>query len=328
MRNEIVMLLGAICTVCHAQLSQDTIDAMTWGAKTKVTFHVVDSVGCSVSNAAMRVVWTCDYKNQSKVLRTKTDENGIVVIEEKSRGTFTYFLEKDGYYKSEGKHSFYVRGETRVKDGRWEPWNPTVKVVLKEKRKPTPMFCGIQKGGFPIPRNTPVGFDFEKGEPVNPYGNGEYPDVTLLFSSNAPLKFSPARTNSLEIFTVDADEGFIKKTCDAQSSFKSIYECPETGYVRNWVFSFAYAYTKVDNKRFPSGEYLMFRTRARHDGNGNLVGSRYGKIYSLSFDDDPDNPGKGFVSLDYRFNPTENDRNLEWNGENVTTGEKMRNFQP
>jgi len=231
---------------------------------------------------------------------------------------------KEGHYETRiDRHLFsvdYADVNRRVKGRRWSPWEQIV--VLKEKRRPIPMFCGTKERGFSIPRNAAVGFDFERGEPLKPYGNGEYPDIMLVFSSNAPMKFSPARTNGLEISTANSDEGFIKKTFDAQSAFKSIYECPEADYVRKMSFSFAYSYTKVDNQRFPAGEYLVFRTRARHDEHGNLVGSRYGKIYSLSFDDDPDTPGNGFISLSYRFNPNENDRNLEWDGEDLSSGRK------
>jgi hypothetical protein len=327
MRKRVTLLLILTCAICHAQLSQKTINAMTWGAKTKITFQVVDYDGRSVSNANIRLYWTYDYTNKTKKCSKTTSKDGLVVLEEKSRGTFTYFVEKDGYYKSQGKYSFDVRGETRVKDGRWEPWNPTVEIVLKEKRNPIPMYSN-KEGGFFIQRNELVGFDFEKGELVSPHGNGEHPDIFLLFSSNAPLKFTPARTNSLEISTINDDEGFIKRTCDLQSEFKSSYDCPETGYDKSVRFSFAYAHNNVDNQRLPGAKYLIFRTRARHDEKGNLLASRYGKIYDISFDEALNNPGKGFISLNYKFNPVENDRNIEWNGENITTGKTKRSFQP
>jgi len=56
-------------------------------------------------------------------------------------GDLNYWITKDGYYKTEGGYWFYPGPERSVKDGRWQPWNPTNTVVLKEIRNPVPMFA-------------------------------------------------------------------------------------------------------------------------------------------------------------------------------------------
>ena len=212
MKNLLFLCLVVVGTVCHAQLSQETVDAMTWGAKTKVTFRVVDSQDAPVSNALFCVGWSYDYTNRSKERTAKTDENGLFVLEVKSRGTFTYFVEKDGYYRSQGEHSFDVRGETRVKDGRWEPWNPTVKIVLKEKREPVPL--EYISGDFVFPCDTIVGFDFVKGDLVKPHGTGVHPDITVFYTVTNPAnRFSIAMTNQIRV-AASANEGFLLRAKD------------------------------------------------------------------------------------------------------------------
>jgi hypothetical protein len=37
MRKKVILLLILTCAICHTQLSHKTINAMTWGAKTKLT---------------------------------------------------------------------------------------------------------------------------------------------------------------------------------------------------------------------------------------------------------------------------------------------------
>lgn len=325
MKREIILLLGAICTVCHAQLSPETIEAMTWGAKTKITFHVVDYEGKSVSNATMRVVWSYDYTNKRKVLRTQTDEKGIVVIEEKSRGTFTYFVEKGGYYQSEGKHSFDVRGETRVKNGRWEPWNPTVKIVLKEKRNPIPMFIKSTPYQMQLPRGEKIGFDFEAADLVAPFGKGKRTDIFFQFDSETPEESRYATTNQIRLLAVNEKEGFLSFPKDMQSRLQSHYSSPTNGFSTVIEYSFkrdqknpgiVYENTLSRDRNNRNTEYIVFRIRVEMDDKGNIIHSRYGKIYDIRYDDYDVKPEikTGCVHLLYYFNPNDNDPNLEFDG--------------
>jgi hypothetical protein len=60
---------------------------------------------------------------------------------------------------------------------------------------------------------------------------------------------------------------------------------------------------------------LCFRVRTKYDDKGNVVGSYYGKIYGdimmgWSYQ------GVSSISFLYYFNPTPNDRNLEWDMKN------------
>lgn len=312
MKKTIFLLFAITCATCHAQLSQNTTDTMTWGAKTKITFHVVDYEGKSVSNATMRVVWSYDYTNKRKVLRTQTDEKGFVVIEEKSRGTFTYFVEKGGYYQSEGKHSFDVRGEIRVKGGRWEPWNPIVKVVLKEKRNPAPL---VEKGGkhiIPVSEE-PLGFDFLSGEMLAPVGSGRIAD--LLFQYEFQVTNNTGHC-SLTLSTVNSDDGMIVLQNDGWSTLKTLYEAPLDGYVpsisfeRDWkgrIFS--------KRKELGADAYVVFRCRTKRDAENNLISANYGILYGpLDFGRHGKNDKEGMMIFRSLFNPTPNERNLEWDG--------------
>jgi hypothetical protein len=324
MKNMLVVILGAFCTVCHAQLSQETVDAMTWGAKTKLTLHVVDYEGQSVSNANVRIFWTYDYTNKQKRYEGKTDAHGLLVLEVKSRGTFTFFVENDGYYRSQGEHSFDVRGETRVKDGRWEPWNPTVKIVLKEKREPVPL--EYIRGDFVFPCDTIVGFDFVKGDLVKPHGTGVHPDITVFYTVTNPAnRFSIAMTNQIRV-AASANEGFLLRAKDTSSKLLSAYEAPEYGYEQSLVYG-----RKSDEERIlertslAESDYLFFKTRVETNDQGKVVSARYGKIYRFEYSNaNPrEYPGYGRMRLGYYINPEANNRNLEWDGHDLRSGRKV-----
>ena len=318
-------LVICVVTLANAKLSEETVNAMTWGAKTKVTFRVVDSSGVPVTNALMRFAWSYDYTNKNKEFDTKTDENGLIVIEAKSRGTFTWFAEKTGHYNSKGEYSFDVRGEDRVKDGRWEPWNPTVNVVLKEKRKPTPMFLKSTPPQMQLPRGEKVGFDFDEADLVAPYGKGKRTDILFQFDSKTPEGSRFATTNQIRILAVAEREGLLSFPKDMQSRLKSRYLSPTNGFASVIEYklkrdqenpSIIYENTLPKNQDSRNTEYLVFRIRVKIDDKGNIIHSRYGKIYGFGYGDhDVKSEVKtGIVNLSYYLNPNDNDPNLEFDG--------------
>lgn len=86
----------------------------------------------------LRFTW-CDHPdNYADGL---TDTNGLFAAERVSMSDCRWLIEKEGYYRTEGRHSFMANlSNASVKDGRWQPWNPTVKVTLKT-RNPIPLFA-------------------------------------------------------------------------------------------------------------------------------------------------------------------------------------------
>jgi hypothetical protein len=70
--------------------------------------------------------------------------------------------------------------------------------------------------------------------------------------------------------------------------------------------------SSVVNGNFSPGREdigLFLRTRVRRDGEGKIVSANYAKVIG---DFRVSTPGPGGFSLTYYFNPTPNDRNLEF----------------
>jgi hypothetical protein len=187
---------------------------------------------------------------------------------------------------------------------RWEPWNPTIEVVLKKKRHPVPMFRG--GGIIQIPKlDVPVGYDLEKGDWVAPFGGGVTSDFIISF--HAEMRAYRDYECSFELTFSNPKDGIQEYVFDnhSQSSFKWPFEAPEDGYLGRLTRH----EVKLPGKNLQSDakENLnyIFRVRTRTDLRGNVVAANYGKL-SGEFGFDP----KGNIQFHYFFNP-DGTRNLE-----------------
>jgi hypothetical protein len=61
-----------------------------------------------------------------------------------------------------------------------------------------------------------------------------------------------------------------------------------------------------------SGDYLVFKSRLRRDEEGNVISANYGKIYGEFEFLGSEQVKKASVTFLYYFNPTSNDRNIEF----------------
>lgn len=293
------------------KLSREVEHAMTKGAPARATLRVVDTTGKCVPNARVRLNFML-FERKNNFETGLTDTNGLFSAERDTMSECNWFIEKEGYYNTEGMHSFAANlTNDSVKDGRWQPWNPTIQVVLKEKRKPIPMYTKRIEAKMPV-RDLPIGYDFLKGDWVQPYGQGKDADITLTYSETP-------RTNTLRrydftiAFTNQQDGAYLIKK-DNYSQFLSAYESDTNGYQS--VHNFVYERTEnkiIQEKRISEDDILVFRVRSKIDGNGNITEAYYGKFYGpCKFADGP----QRFIRISYYFNPTPNDHNLEFDGKN------------
>ena len=143
------------------------------GPMAKLTFRVTDSLGTPVTNAEVGVSFYLWSEKPSGAVG-KTDTNGFFTVEGFCSAYANCSFVKDGYFLTSYRHTFPNprRNPDAVRDGKWHPWNPTVEIILKEKRKPIPMY--VKQVAIKLPKNgEPFGFDFKVGDLVKPYGKGE-----------------------------------------------------------------------------------------------------------------------------------------------------------
>jgi len=304
------MVAGSILCSLFGKESE-VVRAVNDGAKAKLTLHVVDLHGQSVTNADVHVGFNLLSGKTPDVATGQTDTNGIFIAEGLCSVYANCWFTKDGYYKTDYMHRFLTDSPDCVKDGKWQPWNPTIEITLKEKRNPIQMIARQVEIKLPN-RDEPFGFDFQMGDLVKPYGKGEQTD--LLFKCNIEER-GHIHDYKMELFVtaVLQDEGIIVNKTDGWSQFKTAYEAQESGYEPLYYLVTDRTPSKILQKiEFTQAEYLTFRSRIARDDEGKIISSHYGTIIDvLSYHLDDKNPDGAIVRLLYFFNPTPNDRNLE-----------------
>jgi len=314
-------LILAISTLassgCYPQsnLPHELQDALRYGAKAKLTTKIIDEHGVAVTNANVSVAYR--EKEEIKSKHGINDADGIHVAEVKSqRSGIGGQVSKDGYYTSSYEFPFISNHEEIIKDGRWQPWNPTIPVVLRDIRNPIPMYVKRFHGYFDS--GATVGFDCLKGDFIAPHGSGETADFTI-HAEVGGIAYQHM-TKSVSIDSIDSDGGFMTLKKHNQSDFKSDYNAPEFGYITNLVANSVYDRNKGEVGRHPvlfnsGNQYLVFKSRIVRDAENKVISANYGKIYTdFGYARADDEMKRVAVNFTYYFNPTPNDRNLEFDG--------------
>jgi len=171
----------------------------------------------------------------------------------------------------------------------------------------------------------PVGYDFEKGDWVKPWGAGEVSDVEFFYTED---RINPAGdTYKLHLMMRFPEEhnGANLKKKDMVSAFKTDYAVSDNIFQQQYDFKIEREkgmYSQRD--KFGDAEYLAFRVRSKTNEVGKIISAYYGKMDRLEYA-----IGKeGKIRLRYYLNPNENDRNIEFaTGQNLF-GRREFNSEP
>jgi hypothetical protein len=303
-----LLLLAMSRTWLFGDDTADVLNALQSGAQAKMTMQVVDSTGTPVAGAVIYGgFWRSDSPDDGESLDGITDTNGIFVANGKTINQMAYQISKDGHYKTDGDYSFYRQNEPCAIDGKWVPWGTTNAFLLKEIRQPVAMYAKEVMVKIPT-QGIPLGYDFEKGDWVTPYGAGARSD--LYFTYTETVQDFWTYSNGLVVASTNGQDGFVRLKKDTFSKFPSVYEAPVTGYLPEVRFASERTKTHIiRDEKLGGSEYLVFRVRSHVDADGNVTKANYGKIYGpLEF-------GVGrecLLIFSYYFNPTNNDPNIEF----------------
>jgi len=289
-------------------------------ADAKITLKVIDQDGEPVSGATVKGwLFNSRYKNVRREYKGLTDAKGMYVIEGRTSNDLDLRIEKDGYYFTRGEYDFRASapaGKKAVVDGKWQPWNPTKTIVLKEKKNPIPMYAKSVSTTCPE-RGKPVGYDLLVGDWVAPYGKGEVSDFVFTVEGeyNAPANKWTRMTLGFSN-SVDGVQEFKSDALKGQSELMSGYLAPTNGYMN--IYDYRMIVLPDLEKRinvFPRKDmHFYFRIRTQTDDEGKIINAYYGKIYgdiTASFRGFGEKKEIG-VYFKYYLNPTPNDRNVEY----------------
>ncbi|MFA7369058.1 MAG: hypothetical protein WC334_05370 [Kiritimatiellales bacterium] len=302
-KNMWICLLGIVTlNTVFAQTREDRF------ARARATIQVRDQDGILVPDARVGG-WFLDthHPQEGRLVDGATDTNGCCVLEEDTSGRLSCTVQKDGYYLTRDDYkNWYVSwrpNDTHIENRRWQPWNPTLNVVLKKIKNPIPMYAKNLNLGVPEFKKQ-LGFDLEKGDWVAPYGKGVASDFVFY----ATLDERGPRDSDYSLLLTFPNEKDGIQTFEGPvllegSQLWSGYMAPESGYLSEWKqFQKRRPETGRTNNVDRNRKYY-FRIRTKLDEQGNIISAQYGKIYG------------DFLNFTYYLNPTSNDRNVEFDPE-------------
>ncbi|HON47466.1 MAG TPA: Ig-like domain-containing protein [Kiritimatiellia bacterium] len=269
-----------------------------------ITLRVVDSNGRPVQGAEIYGgCWNYDRNNPPAT--GLTDEKGEIHFERNCAGDFNFSITKDGFYKTRLRYWFFKNGYDCAKDGRWLPWNPTVEIVLKEKRNPVSM-QRKDRLWLTFPKHQTVGFDVETGDLVEPFGTGKVADLSFWFDSwqyTEPYCYS-------NCFVVTAESGatIAAMRKDSFSDFKFAYAPPDSGWVSDLTLGMVRTKDKIlSNVALGKEEYWVVAVRRGER-------KRFAVVSDFEFGGSDRGTNYCGVLLSYYLNPNPGDTNLEIKG--------------
>jgi len=288
MRQLLLLSLIGITTAC-GQVS------------TKV--KVVDEEGNPIKGAKVTVGFLAYLATKDVYESKDTDDEGISEITGSPEASLRFEVTKENYYKSEYKDLDHTKDHD-------------IEVVLRKRIKPIPLFA--RKMRIQIPKlNQSFGFDLKQSDWVTPYGNGQISDLWFKAEKKYSDKFN-YETKVTIIFNQKFEGMFEDKNSTRtgkffNSRFKSQRIASLTAYNEGQIFIAKKSSVKgYKGSTVPNNYY--FRTRVSLDTNGDILLANYGKFY----DSFKVSIGAGIqdimpkIEFTYYFNPTPNDRNLEF----------------
>ncbi|MCC5846381.1 MAG: carboxypeptidase regulatory-like domain-containing protein [Verrucomicrobia bacterium] len=265
-----------------------------------VNVTVVGDDGTPIENARVRVAYMDTRNDDDK--EGLTNQNGVFTARGKADFRILVIINKEGYY------------QTRV--DRLSPLEDhDLTLTLREKRNPIPLYA--KKVVLFMPANRQwIGYDFEIGDWLPPYGIGKKADVS--FRCDTEMTDPRNGRGNLEVKFAEGagillvEDGYLK-----YSEMYLPHHAPHEGY-NSLLTRFENSYhneNRIDNVGY------FFKTRVVKRG-GKVISANFGKILEdftfgprhahLLMKDPQDLISYATVRFTYYFNPTPNDRNLEF----------------
>ncbi len=288
MKINICLILSGLIINCA--LAQTTPPEHQWNA----TLKAIDETGNPVAGAKIQI----GYDMSTNVIVGLTDTNGIFTASHTGHSVdLSFYAEKPGYYPFRVQYHMGFN-YTPAK------WNPTQIILLNRKINPVPMYAKHVEGGPPV-FNKPVGYDLMVGDWVGTFGKGINADIVFTGELNQKAKNDfdykltisfPNQADGIQEFSAS-----VYYLGSKGSELRSSEEAPANDYQSQVIRTMSRhpdTGTKEDINN-PDRNYY-FRVRTKVDDRGNIASAHYGKIYG------------DFMTFSYYFNPTPNDRNVEF----------------
>jgi len=290
----------------------------SWGIglpEGKITLIVINEDGSPVEGADLGIGFERNTGAGTKKVPVggQTDKEGKFTGYARTINYASYIVRKEGYYQSFGEYRF-----TKHEAGKWLPWNPEIKVVMRKIENPVPMYA--RNTGHVIPDieipaiNKEIGFDLMECDWVAPYGTGKHAD--FIFKLEKRFKSRDDFDSTLTVTFANRFDGLqvVKENLKGGSMFKLPRYAPEDGYQKKVTHRKVGKGLGAPIDDYGDNTNYIFRVRSE-EKDGKLYRAMYGKINGeIRFD--PMNSKTAYIIFKYFLNP-DYTRNLEYDGKNL-----------
>lgn len=255
-----------------------------------------------------------------------TDARGLFAGEGATAPYVSLSAKKEGYYDVSGVFKDFTDTKGILGFRKYEPWNPTVTLVLKKIKNPIPMYAVNMSGG--IPGEYPelpllgkfVGYDLSSNDWVEPHGKGQYSDFLFKVDVHRAVSIMDHDV-TLTLKFSNIGDGLIAYTPNkkyGKSALRFPYHAPTSGYSDELIQH----YKRIPNLTItgkpghpPYDTNYFFRVRTKFNNYGKVSGGLYGKIHgTISLGNSAWlHKEKAYLSVNYYLNPSNNDTNIEFN---------------
>ena len=277
-KSLIIIFKILLLCLCIKEINASTM------AYARVMVEVKDEKGCPVKDAEVMVAFSqpfvddgeygrMDYKTKTEM----TNEKGTAVITGKSCKYMFCIVSKKGYYVSVVPNLYFKE----IKNNKWQPWNKRIKVVLKKKVKPVPIYGRVSITLKENELDKELGYDLIAGDLVKPYGKGIVSD--LIFKGHFDFKKNGNYRFKLIMTFPNKGDGIIEGMSvnkDGKSELEFSQYAPKKGYKKKFEMV-----EIVSSKRkkiylscnYNPQKYYFLRIRSKTK-NGKVIKALYGKI--------------------------------------------------
>lgn len=289
-------------------------DARRNGAMAKIELMLVNDNGVPVSHADVDVFMGMNFRPKGYTITGRTDTNGVFVISGKTCGDeIEVNVSKAGFYHTSRTFRFAEMGrEHEVKDGRWQPYGETERVILRDIRNPMEMpHEDFWKFKYTKSINTWIGYDIKENDFVPPNGKGKVADFEVYIDWDG--EWLPTYTGmAARIRFTEPFSGYYTCGVNSDSEFRGPYSA--LGSLIDQTEAEFYERvidkgTRREQSRFNPDKCWVVRSRCKVSPDGKLVEANYSVIHDIAFT--CKGGGYGGFCVIGAFNPTPNDTNLE-----------------
>lgn len=285
---------------------------------------VINEDNTPVIGAQIAVGYVGHTPKSSKSVKGITNPAGVFTANGHAPLRMKVIINKDGYYTS------VIKKLNRSKDH-------DLKIVLRKKLKPIPLLAKRIRTKIPS-IGKKHGFDFKIGDWIKPFGKGITSDI--LIEATWEKNSTGKNIGNLSITAPDDEDGIFVTNSSNGFIHNSSLQMPHTAPIKGYIKEIKRSEIGYENIKKPVNTSYFIKTRAKDINTADLQ-FNYAKILNgidffmsggvfLSEEYRKKHPKElGVITFSYCFNPTPDDRNLEFDitrnlFDNLKSIEKVR----